>query len=324
MQTLIDFDRAPVFAIPTVHPVGGRTVREGMLIEGPQGWGEFSPPPTGDALLRWLTAATEPGTVGWPDPVRGRVPVAVTVPEVDAALAREIAVGSGCGTACVAVGAGPLADDVERVAAVRDGLGPGAAVRCDAKGRWDVDSAVAAVAALESAAGGLEFVAQPCATLDELAQVRRRVDVPIAAGESIRNAEEPMGLRLSGVVDLAVLATGPLGGARRALRVAEACGVPCVVGSTLETSIGLTAGLALAGALPELPYAAELGTRGLLAGDLVADSRSLVAVDGYLPVAPMPPAPQPGQLERFAVTDPDRVRWWRARLQAAIRGSDVR
>ncbi|EJZ06035.1 O-succinylbenzoate synthase, partial [Mycolicibacterium fortuitum subsp. fortuitum DSM 46621 = ATCC 6841 = JCM 6387] len=77
VQTLIDFDRSPVFAIPTVEPVGGLTVREGMLIEGPQGWGEFSPLPQAGALGRWLTAATEPGTVGWPDPVRGRVPIAI-------------------------------------------------------------------------------------------------------------------------------------------------------------------------------------------------------------------------------------------------------
>ncbi|MGV0812906.1 o-succinylbenzoate synthase [Mycolicibacterium boenickei] len=321
MQTLIDFDRAAVFAIPTIEPVGGLTVREGMLIEGPQGWGEFSPLPHDRALVRWLTAATEPGTVGWPDPVRGRVPIAVTVPAVDAARAHEIAAASGCRTAAVEVGAGTLAEDLERVRAVRDGLGPGGVVRCDAKGRWAPDGAVAAIAALDRAAGGLEFVAQPCPAIDQLAQVRRRVEVPIAAGESIRNAADPMGLRLAEAADIVVLASGPLGGARRALRVAEACGLPCAVSSTLETTIGLAAGLALAGALPQLPFACELGTRGLLAGDLVADSRSLVAVDGYLPVAPMPPAPQQEKLERYAVTDPARLASWRERLKAAISAS---
>ncbi|MED5814690.1 o-succinylbenzoate synthase [Mycolicibacterium sp. 050232] len=314
MQTLIDFDRAPVFAIPTIEPVGGLTVREGLLLEGPQGWGEFSPLPNERALVRWLTAATEPGTVGWPDPVRGRVPVAVTVPAVDADRAHQIAAASGCRTAAVEVGAGGLAQDVERVQAVRAGLGTGGAIRCDAKGRWDPDAAVTAIAALDRAADGLEFVTQPCQTLDELAQVRRQVEVPIAAGD-------PIGLHLGEAADIAVLAAGPLGGARRALRVAEACGLPCVVSGTLETTIGLAAGLALAGALPRLEFACELGTRGLLAGDLVADSRSLVPVDGYLPVAPMPPAPQADRIERYALTDPARVAWWRERLQSAISAS---
>lgn len=322
MQTLIDFDRAPVFAIPTLEPVGGRTVREGMLIEGPQGWGEFSPLPHERSPVRWLTAATEPGTVGWPDPVRGRVPIAVTVPAaVDAVAARRMTEASGCRTAAVEVGRGSLADDVTRVEAVREALGPGGAVRCDAKGRWDAETAATAIRALDRAAGGLEFVTQPCPTLDELAQVRRRVEVPIAAGESVRAAADPMRLDLGDAADLVVLASGPLGGARRALRVAEACGLPCVVASTVETTIGLAAGLALAGALPQLPFACELGTRGLLAGDLVADSRSLVPVDGYLPVAPMPPAPQHEKLDRFAVTDPARVAFWRDRLESAISAS---
>nr|WP_044518675.1 o-succinylbenzoate synthase [Mycolicibacterium septicum] len=321
VQTLIDFDRAPVFAIPTSDGVGGLTVREGMLLEGPQGWGEFSPLPGERALVRWLTAAIEPGTVGWPDPVRGRVPIAVTVPAVEASRANQIVAASGCRTAAVEVGAGGLAQDVERVQAVRDGLGAGGVIRCDAKGRWDPDTAVAAIAALDQAAGGLEFVAQPCRTVEELGQVRRQVEVPIAAGESIRDADDPMALRLGEAADIAVLASGPLGGARRALRVAESCGLPCVVSSTLETTIGLAAGLALAGALPRLPFACELGTRGFLAGDLVADSRSLVPVDGYLPVAPMPPAPQREHLERYAVTDPERLTWWRERLQSAISAS---
>ncbi|MEX3739840.1 enolase C-terminal domain-like protein [Mycolicibacterium porcinum] len=233
----------------------------------------------------------------------------------------RIAEASGCRTAAVEVGAGGLAQDVERVQAVRDALGVDGVIRCGASGRWDPDTAVTAIAALDRAAGGLEFVTQPCRSLDELAQVRRRADVRIAADESIRHADDPMGLHLSEAADIAVLAAGPLGGARRALRVAEACGLPCVVTASLETTIGLAAGLALAGALPRLDFACELGTRGLLAGDLVADSRSLVPVDGYLPVAPMPPAPQPDRIARYAVTDPARVTWWRERLQNAISAS---
>jgi o-succinylbenzoate synthase len=317
MRTLIDFDAAPVFAIPVLD--GG--VREGMLLEGPQGWGEFSPPAaTGEhELVRWLTAAIEVGTVGWPDPVRGRVPIAVTVPAVDPDRAREIVIGSGCATADVTVATRPgsLADDIARLEAVRDGLGPGGAIRVDANGAWNVDTAVSSIAALASAAGGLEYVEQPCRTIDELAAVRRQVDVRVAADQSIRYAPGP--LDLSNSVDIVVLTCAPLGGTRRALRVAETCGLPCVVSSAMETSIGLAAGLALAGALPELPFACGLGTRMLLGADLVAPSRSLIPVDGYLPVAPMPAAPDPQLVQRFEITDPAAVARWRQRLRA-VRG----
>lgn len=310
MQTLIDLDNSPVFAIPLRD---GTASYEGVLVEGPQGWGEFGPPSDvgAPALVRWLTAATEPGTVGWPDPVRGRVPIAVTVPAVDPARARDIVAASGCRSAVVEAGTA-LADDVARVAAVRDALGPDGAIRCDAKGRWDVDTAVAAIAELHRAAGDLEFVVQPCPSVADGARVRGRVGVRIAADVSV--LDPPM---LREAADVAVVQCGPLGGARRALRVAEMTGLPCVVSSTVQTSIGLMAGLALAGALPELPYACELGGRALLAGDVVAPSRSLTVVDGFLPVAPMPPAPQPELIEQYAVTDPRRIAWWRDRVRAA-------
>jgi O-succinylbenzoate synthase len=222
--------------------------------------------------------------------------------------------------AAVEVGADgdTLADDIARLEAVRAALGPGGALRCDARGRWDVESAATAIAALDRAANGLEFVEQPCRTLAELAAVRRRVDVRIAADAAIREAEVPAGVTLGEAADIAVLRSGPMGGARRALRTAEVSGLPCVVTSALETSVGLAAGLALAGALPELPYACELGARSLLAADLVGPSRSLVTADGFLPVAPMPPAPQQDLLDRYAVTEPERVAWWRERLRAAI------
>ncbi|ORA24379.1 enolase C-terminal domain-like protein [Mycobacterium aquaticum] len=312
MQTLIDLDSSPVFAIPLRDSTA---IYEGVLVEGPQGWGEFGPPADAEAstLVRWLTAATEPGTVGWPDPMRGRIPIAATVPAVDPSRARDIAVASGCRSATVEVGTA-LADDVARVAAVREALGPDGVIRCDAKGRWDVDTAVAAIAELQRAAGGLEFVVQPCPSLADGARVRALVDVRIAADVSMLAAEGPVTRETA---DVAVVSCGPLGGARRALRVAEMTGLPCVVTSTVQTSIGLMAGLALAGALPELPYACELGGRALLAGDVVAQFRSLTVVDGFLPVAPMPPAPQPELIDRYAVTDPHRIAWWRDRLRAA-------
>jgi o-succinylbenzoate synthase len=320
VQTLIDFDAAPIFAVPVIGGPGDATVREGMLLEGPQGWGEFSPSDdcSDQAAARWLTAAIEAGTVGWPDPVRGRIPIAVTVPAVDPDRARAIVADSGCRTADVtlAVHSGSLAADLARLEAVRDALGPQGAIRCDANGMWDVDTAVAAISALERAAGGLEYVAQPCRTYDELTAVRRRIDVPVATTVPVR-AGDPVRASLVDAADVAILRAGPLGGVRRALMVADACGLPCVVSSALETSVGLSAGLALAGALPNLPFACGLGTRSLLCGDVVAGTRSLVPVDGYLPVAPMPPAPDAELIARHAVTDHGRIAWWRSRLSAA-------
>jgi len=318
VKTWINFDSAPVFTIALTDEFAGRRVCDGMIIEGPQGWGEFAPPIGTDPerAARWLTAAIEVGTVGWPDPMRGRVPVAVTVPPVSPERAAQLVAAAGCRTASVHVGTA-LADDIARTEAVRDALGPDGSIRCDADGRWDVDAAATAIAALDRAAGGLEFVEQPCATLDEVAEVRRRAAVPIAVDQSIRNAAEPLRLSLVGAVDIAVLTVGPLGGVRRALRVAESCGLPCVVAGELGSSIGIAGPVALAEVLPDTGYASELGTARFLAGDLVSDARSLIPVDGYLPVAPMPPGPDPERLRRYAPADDATVARWRALLAAA-------
>lgn len=320
MRTLIDFDAAPAFAIPATGARGEPTVCEGMLLEGPQGWGEFSPPADcGDVeAARWLTAAAEPGTVGWPDPVRGRVPIAVPVPAVDTERAYAMAASSGCMAADVTVigTAESLAGDVARVAAVRDAIGTAGTVRCVPYLRWDADTAVRVIEELAGAAGGFEFVEHPCRTLEELAAVRRRVDVRVAVDASAVDVIGTSPAALGDAADLAVLRCGPLGGVRRALRVAEATGLPCTVGSAGETSVGLAAGLALAGVLPELRFACGLGTGLLRHGDVVA-GRTLIPVDGHLPVAPMPAAPDRALLERFAIADPARVAWWRDRLRRA-------
>jgi O-succinylbenzoate synthase len=313
-----DFGSARVVAIPLRTRFRGITVREAMLIEGPAGWGEFCPFVEYDDVesAPWLATAIEQCTGGWPPPRRARVPVNCIVPAVGAERAHEIVAGSGCRAAKVKVAdrPGSLAEDVARVQAVRDALGPGGTVRVDANGVWDVDTAVTHIRRLDRAAGGLEYVEQPCATLEELAAVRRRVDVRIAADESIRRAEDPLRVAVAGAADVAVLKCTPLGGVRRALRVAEAAALPCVVSSALETSVGLAAQLALAGALPQLDFACGLGTVALLAGDVVADADSARPVGGELPVPVAPPAVRPELLDRYRPALPERVRWWRERL----------
>ncbi|MCP9622156.1 o-succinylbenzoate synthase [Nocardia otitidiscaviarum] len=316
-----DFDAAVVYAIPLLTRFRGITVREGMVIPGPRGWGEFCAFPEYDdrEAAGWLATAVEQMTVGWPEPVRERVPINCTVPAVDAERAREIVAASGCRTAKVKVADHPdsLAEDLDRVAAVRDALGTGGAIRVDANAVWDVDTAVARIKQIDRAAGGLEYVEQPCRTIEELAAVRRRVDVRIAADESIRRAEDPLKVAVAGAADVAVLKCTPLGGVRRALNVAEAAGLPTVVSSALETSVGLAAQLALAGALPNLEFACGLGTLALLTGDLVTDP--VRPHDGYLPVPRTPPTPDPRLLERYRHPDPDRTAWWHARLDRVRR-----
>jgi O-succinylbenzoate synthase len=314
----IDFDTARVYAIPMTTRFRGIAIREGMLIEGPAGWGEFCPFREYDdrEAAGWLATAIEAATVGWPEPVRDRVPVNCIVPAVGPQRAYEIVSASGCGTAKVKVADHPdaLGEDLARVEAVRDALGPQGAIRVDANGLWDTDTAVAVIPQLDKAAGGLQYVEQPCGTIEELVTVRRKVTVPIAADESIRRAEDPLRVAVAGAADVAVIKCTPLGGVRRSLQVAEAAGLPCVVSSALETSVGLAAQLALAGALPNLDFACGVGTLSLLTGDVVDGADSLRPMDGYLLVPRTPPAPDAALLDTFAVTEPEQEQWWRARL----------
>lgn len=276
-----------VYSIPMVTRFRGITVREGVVFEGSAGWSEFSPFNDYDPAesAPWLAAAMASADRVWPAPRRKAIPVNCTVPAVGPEAAAAVVHNShGCRTAKIKVadpGQG-IGEDIARVEAVRDALGPGGKVRIDVNGLWSVDEAVANIKILDRAAGGLEYVEQPCRTVEELAAARRKVDVPIAADESIRRAVDPMRVVKLDAADIAVLKVQPLGGVDACLRIAEEIGIPVVVSSALETSIGLAAGLALAAALPELPYACGLATTALLTADVVA--HSLTPVDGLLPV----------------------------------------
>ncbi|GAA0939772.1 o-succinylbenzoate synthase [Nonomuraea longicatena] len=305
-------ERSPVvFRIPMRTRFRGQSVREGVLIEGPAGWGEFSPfPEYGPReCARWLACAREAADEGWPDPVRTSIPVNATVPAVSPEQAFDIVRRSGCATAKVKVAehGQTFADDLARVEAVRDALGPSGGLRVDANGAWSVDQALRRLKELDRY--DLEYAEQPCATLDELARVRRGCDVPVAADESIRRAEDPLRVRAAEAADIAVVKVQPLGGVRAALRVVEACGLPAVVSSAVETSVGLAAGIALAACLPSLPYACGLATMSLLGGDVVADS--LLPEDGRITVRR--PTVDNRLLSEFTVESPS----WLRRMQEA-------
>jgi o-succinylbenzoate synthase len=273
------------------------TWREAVLLEGAAGWGEFSPfpeyPPTTTA--RWLAAGLEAAVREWPDPVRTQIPVNVTVPAVDPEVAYHTVIESGCRTAKVKV-AEPGEDqglDDARVSAVRDALGPDGRLRIDVNGQWTVEEAVARIGALS--VHGLEYVEQPVATIDELIELRRRIDVPIAADEAVRTAADPMEVVERGGADLLALKVQPLGGVHRTLDLARRSGLPVVISSALETSVGLAAGMAAAAALPELPYACGLATGALLEGDVT--SAPLRPVGGEITLRR--PVPEPELLDRW-------------------------
>ena len=306
-----------VVAIPMRVPFRGTTVREALLLQGPVGWGEFAPFPEYDdaEAARWLAAALESARSPWPAAVRDRVPVNATVPAVPAdRVGSVLARFPGCTTAKVKVAqAGQaLSDDLSRVAAVREHLGPEGRVRVDANAAWSVGDALRALTAL--APYRLEYAEQPCATVPELAAVRTAlaragVEVPVAADESVRRAQDPLLVARAGAADVVVVKVAPLGGVARALEIASDCGLPVVVSSALDTSVGISAGVALAAALPDLPYACGLATTSLMAGDVVADS--LDGRGGSIRVGR--PVPSPDLLERWRAPQ-DRQRWWLDRL----------
>ena len=302
----------------------GLTQRQGLLWRGPAGWAEWSPflDYAGAELVPWLRAADEAANQGWPAPVRTEVPVNCTVPAVGPEQAYAIVAASGCRTAKVKVAerGQTLADDLARCEAVRDALGAGGRLRVDANGAWELDAAEHAVRVLDRF--DLEYVEQPCAAVEDLAALRVRLaragrPVLVAADESIRRAEDPYRVVALDAADVAVLKVAPLGGVRAALEVAERIGLPVVVSSAVETSVGLAAGVALAAALPELPYACGLGTIGLLADDVV--TAPLRPVGGVLEVRAV--IVDEDRLARHRMT-PDDESAWRVRL-AGTRSLDV-
>ncbi len=267
--------------------------RDVLLLEGPAGWGECSPIPGYPCdPAAALAAATEAATIGWPAPRRKEVPVNALVDDGPILPTRLV----GAPAVKIKVGRRSIDEDVSRVRAVRDAVGPRVALRVDANGAWDVDAAVDAIGRL--AAVGLELAEQPVATIDELATLRRKVDVPLAADECVRNLDDARRIKALGAVDVLVLKVQPLGGVRAALAVADAAGAPAIVTSMFETSVGLAAGLALACALPELSHACGLATLDALDADVTVDP--LRAQDWVL--RPRAVVPDPALLSRYSVT----------------------
>ncbi|KGJ72885.1 O-succinylbenzoate synthase [Cryobacterium roopkundense] len=309
-------DSARVVALPVVARFRGIDSREALLVEGPQGWTEFSPFVEYDDAesLDWLRATIDFGWSEAPHALRTSIPVNATIPavgpdEVAAVLARF----PGCRTAKVKV-ASPdqtLADDIARVSKVRELLGAEGRIRIDANGLWTVDEAEKAIHALN--VFDLEYVEQPCASVAELADIRERtayLGVPIAADESVRKTGDPLAVARAGAADILVIKAQPLGGIRAALSIIGQTGLPVVVSSALDTSIGISMGAHLAAAVPGLYFDCGLATASLLLGDVTSDP--LLPVDGEIAVRRI--TPDPALLDKYAAT-PERRDWWIARLE---------
>ncbi|WP_260981172.1 o-succinylbenzoate synthase [Curtobacterium pusillum] len=306
---------AHVVALPMRVRFRGITVREAVVLRGPSGWTEFSPFVEYDdaEAAAWLRATID---FGWGShvPAADSVPVNATVPaiapgEVAALLARY----PGCTTAKVKV-AEPgttIDDDVARVTEVRRVMGPDAAVRVDANGLWSVDQAVTALERL--APLGLQYAEQPCRTVPELASLRSRtagLGVPIAADESVRKASDPLAVARAGAADVLVVKAQPLGGISAARAIVAEAGLPCVVSSALDTSVGLGMGAFLAASAMSPGYAAGLGTAAMFEADVT--SAPLLPVDGRVPVRRVEVSRD--LLARHAAS-PERTAWWTARLE---------
>lgn len=307
---------ARVVALPMVTRFRGITVREALLTRGPRGWTEFSPfVEYGDEeAAAWLAAAIDFGWGEDAEPLRDSVRVNATVPAVAADdVASVLARFPGCRTAKVKV-AEPgqrLADDVARVAAVREVLGAEGRIRVDANGLWNVDEAEHAIHAL--APYDLEYVEQPCASVEELAEVRRRVKymgIPIAADESVRKASDPLAVARANAADVLILKAQPLGGIRAALEIIRLAGLPVVVSSAIDTSVGLAMGAMLAASVPHLDYDCGLGTAALLGADVTREP--LTPVAGAIPVRRV--EVDEALLDEHAA-DADRRDWWFGRVE---------
>jgi O-succinylbenzoate synthase len=265
------------FSVALRHPVMGVTERIGWLVEGPLGWGEFSPLPSwsDDERTAAMRSAIEAAEVPFPAALRERVAVNAMVPRLAPDVAAALALSSGCGTIKVKVGD---EDSVDRVAAVRSACGPGVRIRLDANGAWDVDTALRMIGQLRT--HDIELIEDPVATLEELVAVRGRASIPVAAESCIRTIADARRLGDLEAADAIVLKPQRIGGVRQALRAAELSGVPAIASSALETSVGLAAVVALAAALPDSPFAHGAGTALLLASDVVTNP--LIPVDGWL------------------------------------------
>jgi O-succinylbenzoate synthase len=299
-QQLLDTLR--VIALPMKTNFRGITVREVALFKGEYGWGEFSPfLEYEDAeAAHWLASAVEAATKPRPKLFRTSVAINGTIPALNDAAQLQSVVESFPGVKSFKVKVGVnLAEDLERVNVIRH-LRPEASIRVDVNGLWSVDQAEDFLTSI----GEVEYVEQPCASLEELRELKKRVSVKIVGDEILRKASNPFDINLDGAIDYLMLKVQPLGGIQRAQALAEHHKVPVVVSSALESAVGINYGLILAASFQEMNFDCGLGTGSLLAQDVA----HLPIVDGKIQISEFEL-----DLDGLDVA-PDRFEWWKNRI----------
>ena len=295
-----------VVALATKTDFRSVTSREVALFEGPHGWGEFSPflEYSYEESVPWLLSAVEAAFVRPPMQIRERIQVNATMPAIDDPVEIAQILGAFDGTCVVKIKVGgDSTADLARIARVRE-LRPQARIRLDVNGLWSVEQAQEFL----DRVGEIEYIEQPCSTLSELRELKMRTNVQIAGDEVIRKAKNPLDIELAGAIDVLMLKVAPLGGINRALEIAKHHGIPVAVSSALESAVGISHGLKLASALPELDYACGLGTGALLAVDV----SELKIVDGMMQVSDV--VPDPAALIKYAASS-ERLNWWKNRVR---------
>jgi O-succinylbenzoate synthase len=297
-----------VVALPTKTNFRGINIREVALFRGEYGWGEFSPflEYGYEECAPWLSSAIEAATQPRPHIYRNSVRVNGTIPALNEASDIEKIVDSfpGVDTFKVKVGEN-LPEDIARLARVRT-LRPKAKVRIDVNGNWDVATAVTNLRAIYENIGPLDYVEQPCATVEELRELKQKLklDIKIAGDEVLRKAADPFAVDLVGAVDIVMLKVQPLGGIARAHKLAKHHNLPVVISSALESAVGINNGLILAASIPEMNFDCGLGTGSLLNAD-VAD---LPITNGEIQITDFEP-----NFNHIEVA-PDRFEWWKNRV----------
>jgi O-succinylbenzoate synthase len=281
-QQLLDTLR--VVALPTKTNFRGVTVREVALFQGSQGWAEFSPFVEYDdqECAAWLACAIEAATIPKPHLYRTHIAVNGTIPALNDQADLERIVNSFPGVNCLKVKVGSdVSDDLHRLEVIRT-LRPNAKLRIDVNGLWNVDEAEMFL----NSVGEIEYVEQPCATIEELRELKKRIDVKIVGDEVLRKSKTPFEVDLSDAIDFLMLKVQPLGGIKKAHALAEHHNLPVVVSSALESAVGINYGLILAASFENMNFDCGLGTGSLLAKNVA----ELPIVDGKIEISDVKPA----------------------------------
>ena len=302
------FSTMRVVALPTKTNFRGIKVREVALFKGEYGWGEFSPflEYGYEESAPWLQCAIEAATKPRPKLYRTSVKVNGTIPALNdpADIERIVSSFPGVKTLKVKVGDN-LSQDIVRLANVRT-LAPKAKLRIDVNGNWSVATAITNLRSIYENIGPLEYVEQPCATVEELRELKAKllINIPIAGDEVLRKARDPFTVNLEGAIDILALKVQPLGGIERAQQLAKHHNLPVVVSSALESAVGINYGLQLAASFEDLNFDCGLGTGSLLTTN-VAD---LPISDGEIEVIDFEP-----DFNAHEVA-PERYEWWKNRV----------